>query len=112
MAFLLKVFSGSDRLKEKQKSADVVSETFRAELVRYVHSKLSVNIFRHQSAAMSVVIYFFGCTSDLPLSWFLLTEFFLCDEFRLTLSKRHDSIGTKKRVGGRCKTAFVLERAQ
>jgi hypothetical protein len=34
MAFLLKVFSGSERLKEKQKSADTVNETFQAELVR------------------------------------------------------------------------------
>lgn len=34
MAFLFKVFSGSERLREKQKSAVVVNETFKAELVR------------------------------------------------------------------------------
>lgn len=39
MAFLLKVFSGSERLKEKQKSADTVNETFQAEL-NNVQSKL------------------------------------------------------------------------
>lgn len=34
MAFLFKIFSGSEKLKEKQKSAAAVNETFRAELVR------------------------------------------------------------------------------
>lgn len=34
MAFLFKAFSGSERLKEKQKSADIVNQTFQAELVR------------------------------------------------------------------------------
>ncbi|KAG0631368.1 hypothetical protein M758_1G247900 [Ceratodon purpureus] len=50
MAFLLKVFSGSERLREKHKSAALVNETFEAEL-NDVQTKLEVENYELQMLA-------------------------------------------------------------
>lgn len=45
MAFLFKVFSWSERLKDTQKSAEIVNKTFQQELVRRSFPFVALNIY-------------------------------------------------------------------